>query len=208
MVFLKRKITLLAWLAPIMITLGAIAYISLWGPLLGVHDYYYSALLILIPGIFVPTVHVLKEQFTQAYQSYWVQSIFGLLLVFNFMYCIDLTRIKFSKKKIAFNVIGNTELVRELNFVNWDVEYKLYRFQRMQGYLKEIGIKETDKLIILPDFSFNATLVLSNHKGWTGFKKYNNAQQIRELIQKEAKFLLLGKSRVKESSIPHSFCKR
>ena len=200
-VFLKRKITLLARLASIMITLGAIAYISLWGPLLGVHDYYYSALLILIPGIFIPTVHLFKVQFPKAYQSYWVQSFFGLLLVFNFMYCIGLTRIKFSKKKTTFNIIGNSELISELNYVNWEVEYKLYRFQRMQEYLKEIGIKETDKLIILPDVSFNATLILSNHKGWTNFKKYDKPQQIRELIQKNAKYLLLGNPELKKA--PH-----
>lgn len=198
---MKRKMTLFAWLGTVIITLGGLAYIALWGPLLGVHDYYYSALLILIPGIFLPSVHLVKERFPKAYGSYWLKSLVGLLFVFNFLYCMDLTRIKFNTKKSEFDVVGNKELVGELNWINWDVEYNLYRFQNMRSYLKEIGVKESDKLIILPDGSFNASLVLSGHEGWTDFEHYNDAEQIRNLIRKKARYLLLGNNDLKQA--PH-----
>lgn len=198
-IVMKRKMALFAWLSTIIITLGVLAYIALWGPLLGVHDYYYSALLILIPGILLPAVHLLQKRFPKAASGVWVKSIAGLLFIYSFWYCLDITHIKFDRKSREFDVVGNKDLMGELSWINWDVEANLYRFSNMRAYLKEIGVKDSDRLIILPDGSFNVTLVLSGHKGWTDFEHYNDPGQIRELVRKKAKYLLIGDPELKKA---------
>jgi hypothetical protein len=52
--FLYKKLPLIAYLANLLIILASITYFILWAPLLGIHDYYYIALLILFVGIFIP----------------------------------------------------------------------------------------------------------------------------------------------------------
>jgi hypothetical protein len=203
--FFKRQVPLLAWLSVIFITLGCSIYVSLWGPLLGVHDYYYNALIILIPGIFLPLIGFIQKRFPFAFKSIWLKSLLGIFFIFNFIYCLHVTRIKFNTKKTDFNIIGNDALISELNWINWDVNSNLYRFYKIRHFIKEIGVKDSDKLIIFPDNSFNITLVLTGHEGWTNFQKYNDSNQIRDLIRKKAKYLLLGNEGLKKEHFLQPF---
>ncbi|PJB15088.1 MAG: hypothetical protein CO118_05180, partial [Flavobacteriales bacterium CG_4_9_14_3_um_filter_32_8] len=88
---------------------------------------------------------------------------------------------------------------------NWDVQSNWYRFERMRPYIREIGIKENDKIISLPDFSFNTSLYLVGQKGWTNFSNYNKKEDIENLIDKGAKYLFISNPELLSKEFLHSF---
>ena len=90
-------------------------------------------------------------------------------------------------------MVGSQEFVNLMRWTNWDVRTNWYRFYRMRSYLKnDIGMKNDDKIISLPDESFNVSLFLSGYDGWTDFKKYHTPEAIDHLIQKGANYLLIS----------------
>lgn len=190
--FLWKKIPLFAYLTTIIVSCGAFAYILLWGPLLGVHDYYYAALLILFPGIVLPFVWYIKTHFPKSFGSLALRSITGLFVILNFYYCLNMVKLKTIAKEGEFPIIGNKELVQTLRWMNWDTESNWWRFERMKPYLRQVGIGKEDRIISLPDLSFNVSLFLADRKGWTNFETYTEREEIELLIRKKAKFLVVS----------------
>lgn len=203
--FLFKKIPLFAYLSTIIVAIGATFYILLWGPLLGIHDYYYAALLILFPGILVPFLWYLKSHFPQTFRGWKIKSVVGVLLVFNFVYCINVVKIKTLAEKGEFSIVGNKPLVSNLTWINWDVWSNWKRFERMKPYLLQIGIKPTDKVISLPDQSFSVSLYLMDRKGWTDFERYTTSEEIEQLISKGAKYLFISDPKVAEQAFLKPF---
>lgn len=190
---LIKKMPLLGFLSNIIITLGSIAYFILWAPLMGVHDYYYSALLILFIAIIIPFIYFVKSNHNEIFKSKIVKVFIGLILGFNFWYCYTINHLKTLQiENKPFPIVGNHEFVNYMTWLNWDIKTNLYRFERMKPYVKELGIKKTDKVISLPDPTLNATLYLLNQKGWTNFSNYNTSEQIDLLIQNGAKYLFIS----------------
>jgi len=58
--FLWKKIPVFAFLSNVLIIVGSFLYFILWGPLMGNHDYYYAALLIIFVGILLPFIWFIK----------------------------------------------------------------------------------------------------------------------------------------------------
>jgi len=191
--FLWKKIPLFAYLTTIIVMLGAFAYVMLWGPLLGVHDYYFSALIILFPGIVLPFVWFIKTRFPKAFKGYVVKSIIGLFVVFNFLYCLSIVKLKTRATDGDFPIVGNSEFVGLMRWINWDSDCNWVRFERMKPYLLSKGIAKTDKVISLPDFSFNVSLYFCDREGWTDFLGYTDSKQIETLVSKKgAKYLFIS----------------
>jgi len=203
--FLKNKIPLIAYFSNIIITLGCIIYFVLWTPLLGVHDYYFVAFLIIFVGVLIPFIWFIKDKHNSIFKNSKVKTIFSLFLVFNFLYCLSVVKLKTLAQEGNFIMVGNHSFVKELRRVNWDVQSNWYRFERMRPYIREIGIKENDKIISLPDFSFNTSLYLVGQKGWTNFSNYNKKEDIENLIDKGAKYLFISNPELLSKEFLHSF---
>jgi len=61
----------------------------------------------------------------------------------------------------------------------------------MKPYLLEIGVEEEDKVISIPDGSFNSSLFLCDRKGWTDYVPLNDPEQISFYISRGAKYLFI-----------------
>lgn len=199
---LRKQLSLLAYLSNIGIILGAGAYFILWAPLLGNHDYYYVALLILFVGIMVPFMTYLLGSFPEVMKSNWVRGFAFGFLAFNFFYCTEVTQLKTIEKngKQLFPTIGNTHFISHLAWMNTVENDRWQRFERMRPYLKELGIKKEDLVISFPDESFNISLYMVGQKGWTNFQDYFKKEQVAELVKKGAKYLFLSEPELKNQS--------
>ena len=190
---LWKKIPLFAYLSNIIIAIGSIIYFILWAPLMGIHDYYYSALLILFIGILIPFIWFIRSNYPDFFKGYRLKTFIGLFLIYNFFYCVSVTKLKtLSTKNNNYIMIGNHDFVDFMTWTNWDVQNNWHRYEKMRPYIREIGIKEEDKVICIPDASFNSSLFLLNQKGWTNFENYSTTKEIEELIQKGAKYLFIS----------------
>ncbi|MEX1191253.1 MAG: glycosyltransferase family 39 protein [Brumimicrobium sp.] len=193
LLFQYKKIPLIAYLSNIVICIGSVIYFLLWFPLMGIHEYYYVALLILIPAILIPLLWYLKTKRPNIYSSKLLKVTFSLFLIYNIAYASDVMALKKGTQEKNFIVLSNKKFISLMNWTNWDVYHKVKRFERMGSFLKDYDINENDRVISLPDKSFNVSLYFMNRQGWTNFLKYDSANDIRELIDKgNAKYLFIS----------------
>jgi hypothetical protein len=193
LLFQFKKIPLIAYLSNIVIFIGGVIYVLLWFPLMGVHEYYYVALLIIFPAILIPLLWYLKTQRPSIYSSKLLKVTFSLFLIYNLIYAMDVMDLKKGTNKRSYSVISNEKFVGLMDWTSWHVYHKAKRFERIGPFLKEHGINENDRVISIPDESFNVTLYYMNRRGWTNFLNYDSADDIRKLIDKgNAKYLFIS----------------
>ena len=190
--FLKKRIPLFAYLANIIIIIGAILYFILWAPLMGGHDYYFVALLVVFLGIILPFMWFIKTKHPIIFKGIPLKIIASIFLLFNFLYCLHVVKLKTLAQDGDFIMVKNKEFVKYMKWINWDEHNKWSRFAEMKTYIRGIGIKADDKIISLPDESFNISLYLLGQKGWTNFKPYNQSTEIDALIEKGANYLFIS----------------
>lgn len=190
--FLWKRIPIFAYLSNIMIILGCITYIILWAPLMGAHDYYYIALLILFPGILLPFIWFIKTNHYDIFKSILLKIFIIVFLLFNFIYCLSVVKLKTLAQKGNYIMVGNHEFVGVMRWTNWDVSSNWKRFETMKPYIRQIGIKKEDRVISLPDQSPNVSLYLMGQKGWTDYFNYKKSEDIENLIDKGAKYLFIS----------------
>ncbi len=202
--FLWKRIPVFAFLSNVVITLGCIIYFVLWGPLMGIHDYYYSALLILFIGIFIPFIWFIKTNHPAIFHGYLLKIFLGIFLFYNFLYCLSAVKLKTLAHSGNFIMIGNQEFENLMKWSNLDAN-NWKKFESMRPYVRQIGINEEDKIISLPDPSFNVSLYLVNQKGWSNYLNYNRKEDIEKLIQKGAKYLFISDQKLLEEEYLTSF---
>lgn len=190
-IFSWKKINLLAYLTNLILLTGSIIYFILWAPLMGEHDYYYIALLILLPSVFIPFFLNLKLNYSKILNSIITKSIFAVFLFYNLWYCASLVQLKGHSRIGDNSIIMNQPLLDGLKWCEWDNTSNIYRMYRIRPELDKLGIKTTDKIIVIPDDSFNTTLYMINRKGWSNFMHYSNSSDIEYLKQKGAKYLFI-----------------
>ena len=190
--FLWKRIPLFAYLSSITISFGCLIYFILWGRLMGVHDYYYSALLILFAGIILPFIWFIKSNYPEIFNGFLLKTFIIIFLSYNFIYCLSVVKLKTTANKGIFIIVKDHDFVGLMKWSNAEAISNWGRFERMKPYIKQIGIKDDDKIISLPDKSFSISLYLVNHKGWTDFMNYNKKEDIENLIHNGAKYLFIS----------------
>lgn len=202
---LLKKIPLIAWLSNIAILSGTGLYFILWAPLLGHHDYYFVILTILLPAVLIPFLIYLKAHGKSAFCDVKTKIIVSVFILYNFLYCLDMVKLKTLSNSGIHVFVGNHLLVGELRWANWEVGANWHRYKNMRPYLEQIGVKKSDKVISLPDFSFNISLWYMGLDGWTDFQQYTTSDEILNLIDKGAQYLIIGQSELMEKEYLQPF---
>ncbi|MEA3496776.1 MAG: glycosyltransferase family 39 protein [Bacteroidota bacterium] len=174
----------------IVIFIGVISYLMLFYKVLAYHDYYLINLLIIIPFIFISVILYLKEKHRQIFNSIFLRIAFFILIGYS---------ISYSAKNIKERYWG------------WMNNYheKLYKdLEDITPYLRSLGIERTDKVISLPDGSFNISLYLMDQKGWTDFCGISkSAEQIENKIELGAEYLIITNKKVYEEKYVQPYIK-
>jgi hypothetical protein len=123
--------------------------------------------------------------------------IFCALISFsNAIYCASIVRLRNADKdKLCkyYPFITNDEK----NFSDWfhyNYQQTLKPFETITPYLRSIGIKRDDKVISVPDPSFNITLYLMDQKGFTETEKSlnNDSLRVKNDIDFGAKYIIIN----------------
>jgi hypothetical protein len=190
--FLWKKIPVFAYLSNIVLTIGCIIYFVLWASILGIHDYYFTPFLILFIGILLPFIWFIKSNHSDIFNGYLIKVFLVLFLAFNFIYCLNVVKLKTLASQGNFVLVRNHEFISLMEWYNWDVSVNWKRYETMRPYIRQIGIKRTDRIISLSDYSPNITLYFLDQKGWTGVRDYTKKEDFEKLIQKGAKYLFIA----------------
>jgi hypothetical protein len=134
----------------------------------------------------------IKEHFNTIFEGRKTMIFGSIFLLFNFAYCLSVVKLKTKAQEGDFFLVGNHSFVEEMKWVNYDVSSNLYRYERIKPFLSEVGVSKEAKLICMQDPSFNSSLYLLGHKGWTYYINYNTKEAIQNLINKGAEYLLIS----------------
>jgi hypothetical protein len=204
--FLYKKIPLFAYFANIIITIGCIIYFLLWMPLMGVHDYYYIALLIWIPSTLIPLTYYLINYRPQIFNNKYTFLLMLLFLTYNLTYAynvVDLRKTQQNGKKL---IIGNKHFVDFMKWTNWDFNNKWQKYIDVKENLKQLGVNRNDRFISLNDNSLNTSLFLMNVRGWTNYLNYSKKEDILELIERgKANYLIFEDENLKNAEFLKDF---
>ena len=184
--FLYKKINKFLWISTLVIFTGVFLYLIFWFNALKNHDYYLINLLILLVSIFLSFFCYLRKTHFKVFNSLILKFVFLVFLISNIDYCEEHIRGRFS---------------------GWMNERHLQHFQALETitpYLRSLGIERTDKVISIPDISFNITLYLMDQKGWTDYGdiNLNRSEKIAKKIKLGAEYLIINDSTIyKEDNI-------
>jgi Dolichyl-phosphate-mannose-protein mannosyltransferase len=126
---------------------GVVIYTLLWFQVFMVHDYYLVNLMIL--PVFVLIVF-LKQMKEIRIRKPWAKSLMILLLLLFFGFNVNHCRVMIDDRYEGslFSTVHSGLFT-------------------ITPYLREIGIKRTDRVMVVPDESPNTSLYLINNPGWT-----------------------------------------
>lgn len=190
-----KRLPLLAWLANLVVVLGGLVYVVLWGPLFAQHDYYYIALLVLFPAIVVP----FAWQIDQARLGWWssntrrTKRIWLFYAGFSMIYGMQMMHLKTElyDGKIA-PLTAPRSFYHTMNWFNWNKRVHWDSYVRLQAVYADLGIGPHDKVISIPDDSFNISLFLMQRKGWTNFVNFENPETLNKALQNGASVLVVA----------------
>ncbi len=192
--FLRKHINFLAYSASLLVGVGCLAYFALWFPLLKDHNYYFVVLVILVPAVFIPFALMVKNSNTIVFKAKLTRIFLGLFLFFNMVYSVSVVKLVLKGKPALYPLIGNSTFITQMEGRVWG-ENNWRRFESLSPHLLEMGIKPDDKVISLPDPSFNITLAFADRRGWTDFLDID-ADKMNTLIEKGAKYLFVSEEDV------------
>jgi hypothetical protein len=196
MIFAPRKSSRFFYFGLIILLIGSLIYSLFWFQALSIHDYYYTDLLFFI--IFVPFSFLvfLKRNFEKVLQSVTLKVIFTLFLAFNVYYTGQVLELRyFPKADKAYSVFPSRDMRDLLKWIDGNYNEHIKALEDIKPYLVGIGIKQEDKVISIPDQSFNITLFLMNQTGWTEYG--HDKTELGKFIPKGAKYLIINDLNIK-----------
>lgn len=154
----------------VIIFIGFVLYVLLFFEYFKDHDYYLISLYILPIFSFITSFDILQKKYNIK-QSVVLKFLITLYFIFL---------VHYASKKIYERYYGWENSV-----------YKQYEnLYDIEPYLTKIGVKDTDKVICIPDNTPNISLYLMLRKGYTNFLGAND-RVIPLGIEKGAKYLII-----------------
>lgn len=171
------------------------AFIILFFQVFDVHDYYLINSMIFPIVILICLGDYLKNS-SFDFKNKKLVALSVLIFGSNALYCSSILRLRnVNQDKITKYYPFIT--VEEKNFSDWfHYNYALtYKpLETITPYLRILGIKREDKVISVPDPSFNITLYLMDQKGFTETEKSlnNDSLRVKNDIDLGAKYIIIN----------------
>lgn len=175
---------------------GVIFYMLIFFQGFTVHDYYLTNLLIIVPLILITFLHYLKSNkislfHSKAFKGLAITAL--VLLIYNTM-VIQRMKYDLGDTFVKHTIIldDNDKEFWKYNQDEYETRYKA--LSSITPYLRELGIKRTDRVISLPDQSPNITLYLMDQKGRSGYGLFNpdGTDRIDQLIESGIEYLIIN----------------
>lgn len=189
--FTPRKSSGFFYYGLIILLAGSFIYSLFWFQALSIHDYYYIDLLFFI--MFVPFSFLvfMKKNYETVLQSGILKVVFALFLLFNIYYTRQVLELRyFPKADKSYSIIPSQEMKNLLKWIDGNYNEHVKALENIKPYLLSIGVKQEDKVISIPDQSFNITLFLMNQTGWTEYG--HDKTELGKFIPKGAKYLIIN----------------
>ncbi|HBS86520.1 MAG: hypothetical protein A2W91_20085 [Bacteroidetes bacterium GWF2_38_335] len=158
-------------LTMVFLVMGSVAFVVMFFEVLGVHDYYLINLTIFPLFILLTGFESFKRNYPRFYNSVYVKIAFSILILFALI---------------------NTKSKHSERIAGWWEPYAKYEnLNNLSGYLDSVGLKKTDKIVVIPDCTPSLSLYLVNRKGWT-MMKFHPAKDVLKYKKLGAEYLIIN----------------
>ncbi len=179
--FSYKKSHKFLWYFMTLLGVGFVLYLMLFFQVFNHHDYYLINQLVFMLSIFTSFFYLLRQHYPRLFKSRILRVLLVLLLAYNVNLC-------------AINIHNRYH-------VPW-MNQHLIRTKGLENitpYLRSLGIKRADPMLVEDDPSFDITLYLMDQKGYTTFGgRFRDSLEIRKEIKKDLKYMI-----VTDSSLLH-----
>ena len=170
--FIIKKWKTIHNLIILILTLGVIAYCSLFYVQFRNHDYYFLTILPYILLLFIITFNNIKQYFPRLFKSYIVRLIILIIVI---------SGINYSKNRFHKIYFDNNDLFAGIRFALKDT----------QSALEGLNISKDATFIILGDYTPNGGLYMINRKGWNVKDTSEESQNwLRQFVQDGADYII------------------
>jgi hypothetical protein len=171
-----------------------IAFIILFFQVFNVHDYYLITSMI-FPIIILTTFGSYLQSISFNFLNKKIIALYVIIFIGNVAYCASITRLRNINKDSFckyYPFITNDEK-NYSDWMHWNYESTLKPLETITPYLRTLGIHRNDKIVSIPDPSFNISLYLMDQKGYTATEKQLNNDSLLITNYKSigAKYLVL-----------------
>ncbi len=145
-----------------------IGYLLAFFQVFSVHDYYLTNLMILPVVTFMAFSELMLGKTLLPVVRKFLLFLSLILIPFNSLHCAAIYRLRNIKDdKMTFWCPTITEEERNLAaYIFWDYGKGIQKLEHITPVLREHGIRRTDKVLVIPDGSFNIALYMMDQKGF------------------------------------------
>jgi len=166
-----KKVNKVLFYFDVLIFIGVISFILLFYKALTVHDYYLTNLLIFIPFPLITFIEMLKRNYIKIYKSKILRTFFVIATLMLIYETAVINRMKYSTDDwlVRNNIVLGNSTLEYWKWFHQDYTARTKSLETITPYLRNIGIKRTDRVLSLPDESINVSLYFMDQKGFTGY---------------------------------------
>ncbi|MBS1637282.1 MAG: hypothetical protein JST26_15285 [Bacteroidetes bacterium] len=195
-----KKLEMFVRIALIISALFTSAFILLFFKVFNVHDYYLITQIIFPIMIIIGFGSFMKSDYLKLNKKLNIIIVF--FLAYSVYYSCAIFRLRtFEESKIAKTFLGVTnEEASYWRWFHWNYDNTIKPLEEITPYLRSLGIQRTDKVVSIPDQSFNITLYLMDQKGFTGMgvNGYADTTFIKNDMAQGAKYLVINNPEIKK----------
>lgn len=197
----------LRWLEPLLkwafcVSLGYfIFYLLFFFQVFGVHDYYLVNLFIFpVITIFCASLILVRRGFLQGNLTFlrWFVILVTLFGSFHAAAVYRLRTVEDDKLVYWFPFISEDE-AGLAKYLFWRYGNDVKRIEQITPVLRAAGIERTDKVLSIPDFSFDVSLYLMDQKGYTVAREHITTDTtVVERFADRVKYVVLSDTNLKK----------
>lgn len=166
-----RKVNRYLLFITVLVFLGVLTYLVLFYRAFTVHDYYLTNLLIFLPLPAITILEMVKRNYGQVFQMRSIKILAVCALAFLVYKTAVINRMKYSitDSIVKTNFVISKGYTNQWVWFHWNYENHFKAYETITPYLRQIGLKRTDRVLSLSDESINISLYLMDQKGFTAF---------------------------------------
>ena len=197
-----KKLDFVLRLSFLLSALFFVVYLMFFFQVFSVHDYYLVNLMIFPVVTLFCTCSILSQQHFVHDNITFTRMLVLLLLVFNSFYAAAAYRnriIEDDKLAHWFPFISEDEN-KLAKYLFWDYGNQIKKLENFQPELRRHGITRTDRVLCMPDQSFNIGLYFLDQKGYTAARDHviNDSTVLDRFLKKDLRYLILCDTNLKK----------
>ncbi len=180
----------------VLASLYFVGYLLAFFQVFTVHDYYLTNLMILPAITCVCLANLLHAKQHQPVVKKFTLVVTILLVPFNSLHSAAIYRLRNIKNdKLTYWCPTITQEERNLaDYMFWDYSRGIEKLEMITPALRAHGIHRNDKVLVIPDGSFNIALYMMDQKGYPIDRNHfhENADIIKPFLKKGIEYLILA----------------